>query len=82
MQREQELLDEAWASASGAAAQPELGLAAEYAFREGNPYDGDAAAMQKALEAFHRGSLTDACLALEAVVKAEPSARCPAPRRA
>lgn len=69
---EQEALDAAWQAASGPDAGSSLGLATEYVFAAENRFDGDPAAMEAAVEAFRTGSLGDACLALEAVVKASP----------
>jgi hypothetical protein len=68
-------MDHAWAGASDAAAPVRLGLDTEYTFCANNPFDGDARALERGTEAFQRGSLTEACLALEAVVKAAPGAQ-------
>lgn len=74
MQAEQEAFDHAWAdfgqqhSASTAANSSNH----PYQFHPNNPYDGNPDALALAQQAFKEGSLQDACLALEAVVKANP----------
>jgi hypothetical protein len=70
---QESIFDDAWAEVGLANAPQRLGLATEYVFQENNKYDGSADAMEVAREAFQHGSLSEACLALEAVVKAEPS---------
>ncbi|KAI8464483.1 MAG: hypothetical protein J3K34DRAFT_454916 [Monoraphidium minutum] len=44
----------------------------EYAFTDPNPFLGDAAALAKGKDLFRRGLLTEAALALEAEVRANP----------
>ena len=75
VQAEQDMMDGAWAAVADAAAPPRLGLDTEYVFQENNRFDGDPNAMSAGLAAFQRGSLTEATLALEAVVKADPGVR-------
>ena len=71
---EQETFDHAWAdfgqqhSSSTAASSSNH----PYQFHPNNPYDGNSDALAIAQQAFKEGSLQDACLALEAVVKASP----------
>ena len=74
MQAEQEAFDHAWAdfgqqhgssTAAGSQNRP-------YRFQLNNPFDGNPDALSFAQRAFKEGSLQDACLALEAVVKANP----------
>lgn len=74
MQAEQEAFDHAWAdfgqqhsgsTTSNSANHP-------YQFQTNNPYDGNPDALSHAQRAFKEGSLQNACLALEAVVKANP----------
>jgi hypothetical protein len=73
-QVEQEEFDSAWAdfgqqhSASKAASSSNH----PYHFHPNNPYDGNPDAITIAQQAFKGGSLQDACLALEAAVKANP----------
>lgn len=82
-QAEQDAFDNAWAEfggANGAAQRP--ATRAEYVFAEANPYDGNPDALAIAQRAFKGGSLADACLALEAVVKSNPGAHpCPTAAR-
>jgi hypothetical protein len=66
------IFDDAWAEVGLTKAPQHLGLATEYIFQSNNKYDGRLDAMEVAQEAFLGGSLAEACLALEAVVKAEP----------
>lgn len=74
-QAEQDAFDNAWAEFGGAAgASQRPATRAEYAFAEANPYDGNPDALTIAQRAFKSGSLDDACLALEAVVKSNPGA--------
>lgn len=73
-------MDLAWADIGLASAPERLGLETEYVFQEGNRFEGDPNAMQAATRAFQHGSLSEACLALEAVVKANPGALRPLQR--
>lgn len=76
LQEQQDVFDDAWAQvgqqAAPAARPAAAGLATEYVFAADNPYDGQQDALERARTAFAAGSLIEACLALEAVVKADP----------
>ena len=63
--------DDAWRSASQQSAHAQPTTTEAYRMHENNPYDGNVAAMQIARELFAQGSLSEAVLALEAVVKLE-----------
>eukprot|EP00892_Ulva_mutabilis_P005938 jgi/Ulvmu1/3716/UM170_0022.1 len=71
---EQDAFDNAWADfGRGAAGGAQVSATrAEYLFAESNPFEGNPDALALAQRAFKDGSLADACLALEAVVKANP----------
>jgi hypothetical protein len=76
IQAEQEAFDHAWADFGeqhGAASATKSSRPA-YQFQGNNRFDGNPDALSIAQKAFQEGSLQDACLALEAVVKANPGA--------
>jgi hypothetical protein len=79
VQDEQEEFDHAWADYGKTHTQILQQDDRQYTFAADNPFDSSPDAMGAAQEAFQKGSLTDACLALEAVVKRQPSTPSPYP---
>lgn len=75
-QAEQDEFDNAWAEfgREGPGGAEQHPARAEYVFAERNPFDGNPEALAMAQRAFQDGSLSDARLALEAVVKSNPGA--------
>ena len=78
MQAEQEAFDHAWAAFGQQHSTSTVANSSNhpYQFHPSNPYDGNPDALALAQQAFKEGSLQDACLALEAVVKASPGNHC------
>lgn len=79
MQAEQEAFDHAWADFGQQHGAPTTANSQSrpYQFQLNNPFDGNPDALSFAQRAFKEGSLQDACLALEAVLKANPGTHAP-----